>query len=111
MSLSSVFNVVQPAGILDGTRVEELRGEVSQLLEKASDIVLVDLSETSFIDSSGLGALVSVLKMVRAAGQRLCICSPNAQIKMVFELSSMDQAFEIFESRAAFEQNVLPTPA
>lgn len=111
MSLSSVFSVVRPTGILDGTRVEELRREVAQRLEDASDIVLVDLVETSFIDSSGLGALVSVLKMVRAAGRQFCICSPNAQIKMVFELSSMDQAFEIFESRDAFEQQVLPTAA
>ncbi len=111
MSLSSVFDVICPAGILDGTRVEELRTEVEKLLAASAEIVLIDLSQTTFIDSSGLGSLVSILKIVRSAGRRLCFCSPNAQIKMVFELSSMDQAFDIFENRDAFEQSVLPTPA
>ncbi|NJM56708.1 MAG: STAS domain-containing protein [Synechococcales cyanobacterium RU_4_20] len=109
--MSAVFDVVRPTGILDGTRVEELREEVETLLTASTDIVLIDLGETTFIDSSGLGSLVSILKLVRAASRRLCFCAPNAQIKMVFELSSMDQAFEIFESRDAFERSVLPAHA
>ncbi len=109
--MSIVDNIIRPAGILDGTRVEELRGKVDQILEGTSPVVLIDLEETTFIDSSGLGALVSTLKSVRAANRKLYFCAPNAQIKMVFELSGMDQAFEVFESRDAFEQEMLSLTA
>ncbi len=111
MSVSALFDVICPAGILDGTRVDELRAEVDHLLGGASPVVLIDLSDTTFVDSSGLGVLVSILKRVRAAGRQFCVCGPNAQIKMVFELSGMDQAFDVFESRAAFEASMLPASA
>ena len=109
MSISD--NTIRPAGILDGTRVEELRGQVETILQGSAPFVLIDLSETTFIDSSGLGALVSTLKSVRAAERKLYFCSPNAQIKMVFELSGMDQAFEVFETRDAFEKEMLSLTA
>lgn len=109
--MSIVDNIIRPAGILDGTRVEELRCSVDQILEGTSPVILIDLEETTFIDSSGLGALVSTLKSVRAANRKLYFCAPNAQIKMVFELSGMDQAFEVFESRDAFEQEMLSLTA
>ena len=109
--MSIADSTIRPTGILDGTRVEELRGKVETILENSSPIVLIDLEETTFVDSSGLGALVSTLKAVRAANRKLYFCSPNAQIKMVFELSGMDQAFEVFESRNAFEQQMLSLTA
>ncbi len=109
--MSIADSTIRPAGILDGTRVEELRGQVETILEGSTSMVLIDLEETTFIDSSGLGALVSTLKSVRAANRKLYFCSPNAQIKMVFELSGMDQAFEVFESRDAFEQEMLSLTA
>lgn len=104
-------DIIQPVGILDGTRAEELRVQVDAMLSGTASVVLIDLQETTFIDSSGLGALVSTLKAVRSAGRRLFFCSPNAQIKMVFELSGMDQAFDIFDSRAAFEAAMLSLSA
>jgi len=109
--MSIADSTIRPAGILDGTRVEELRGKVEKILESSASTVLIDLEETTFIDSSGLGALVSTLKSVREVNRKLYFCSPNAQIKMVFELSGMDQAFEVFESRDAFEQEMLSLTA
>ena len=59
------------------------------------------------MDSSGLGALVLALKTVRGAGLKMFVCSINEQIKMLFELTSMDRVFEVFENREEFEQKVL----
>jgi anti-sigma B factor antagonist len=109
--MSIANNVIRPVGILDGTSLEELGSQVNEILQGSSPVVLIDLEQTTFIDSSGLGALVSTLKAVRAANRKLYFCAPNAQIKMVFELSGMDQAFEIFESREAFEQQMLSLTA
>ena len=107
--MNPVVKVVQPSGILDGTKAGQFRQEISQLVEANVDIVLIDFQDVTFMDSSGLGALVPALKTVRAAGSKLFICSVNEQIKMLFELTSMDRVFEIFPSREEFENAVLST--
>lgn len=107
--MSPVVKVVQPSGILDGTKAGHFRQEISSLMESNVDIVLIDFQDVTFMDSSGLGALVLALKTVRAAGGKLFICSVNEQIKMLFELTSMDRVFEIFPSREDFENAVLST--
>jgi len=105
--MSPVVKVVQPSGILDGTKAGHFRQEISSLMESNVDIVLIDFQDVTFMDSSGLGALVLALKTVRAAGGKLFICSVNDQIKMLFELTSMDRVFEIFPSREDFENAVI----
>ncbi|NEP48134.1 MAG: STAS domain-containing protein [Moorea sp. SIO3C2] len=107
--MSSAVKVVQPTGILDGTQASDFRQEVSELVESGGDIILIDFQDVTFMDSSGLGALVLALKTVRAAGSRMYICSVNEQIKMLFELTSMDRVFDIFSTRDDFESTVLST--
>ncbi len=94
--------IVSPSGILDGTQAGAFRQQISDCVEKGSKVVLIDLKDVTFMDSSGLGALVLALKTVRAAGGKLYICSVNEQIKMLFELTSMDRVFEIFKDEAEF---------
>ena len=107
--MSPVVKVVQPTGILDGTKGSQFRQEISQLIEKGATIVLVDFQNVTFMDSSGLGALVLSLKTVRAAGAKLFICSINDQIRMLFELTSMDRVFQIFPNRAEFTNAIAST--
>jgi anti-anti-sigma factor len=107
--MSTVVKVLQPSGILDGTKAGQFRQEISDLMESNVDMVLIDFQDVTFMDSSGLGALVLALKTVRAAGGKLFICSVNEQIKMLFELTSMDRVFEIFPTREDFESAVTST--
>ncbi|NEO16217.1 MAG: STAS domain-containing protein [Moorea sp. SIO4G2] len=107
--MSSAVKVVQPTGILDGTQAAEFRQEVSELVDSGADIILIDFKDVTFMDSSGLGALVLALKTVRAAESKMYICSVNEQIKMLFDLTSMDRVFEIFSTREDFESEVLST--
>lgn len=107
--MSPVVKVVQPSGILDGTKAGQFREEISDLVKSNVDIVLIDFQDVTFMDSSGLGALVLALKTVRAAGGKLFVCSVNEQIKMLFELTSMDRVFDIFPSREEFENAVVST--
>lgn len=105
--MTPVVRVIQPSGILDGTQVAELRQNVRDLVAEKADIVLVDLQDVTFIDSSGLGALVSALKTVRSAGSQFFLCSINDQVQMLFELTSMDRVFQVFPTREEFNQSVL----
>jgi anti-anti-sigma factor len=106
MTTNPVIKVIQPLGMLDGMTSSVFRQEIETVIAQGADIVLIDLKETTFIDSSGLGALASALKTVRSAGKQLFFSSPNEQVKIVFELTCMDRAFEIFEDREAFEQAI-----
>ena len=94
--MSPVVKIIQPSGILDGTKASQFRQEISDLVEAGADVVLIDFQDVTFMDSSGLGALVLALKTVRAAGSQLVVCSINEQIRILFELTSMDRVFEIF---------------
>ncbi|MDJ1172973.1 STAS domain-containing protein [Roseofilum capinflatum] len=101
-----VVKQIQPSGILDSTKASQFREEVNTLVQSGADLILIDLKEVTFIDSSGLGALVAALKTVRSAGGKLFICSINEQVRMLFELTSMDRVFEVYNSREEFEQSL-----
>ena len=102
--MSNLVKIIEPSGILDGTKANEFRQEISKNLAEDATIILIDFQNVSFMDSSGLGALVLALKSIRSAGAKLFLCSINDQIKMLFELTSMERVFEILPNREVFEQ-------
>ena len=105
-SIDTTVQVLAPSGVLDGTQAEEVRTQVDSALDTGAKTLLMDLKDTTFVDSSGLGTLVSVLKKVRAQECEMVVCSINPQVKMLFELTSMDRVFQIFENREAFETSL-----
>lgn len=105
--MSSDVKVLQPKGILDGTKATQFRQDISEIVSAGTKIVLIDFQDVTFMDSSGLGALVLALKTVRAAGSMLVVCSINEQIRILFELTSMDRVFDIYSSRKEFEDQLL----
>ncbi|MEH1845772.1 MAG: STAS domain-containing protein [Nostoc sp.] len=107
MSLS--VKVLELSGILDGIRGNELRREVSNIVDNGADILLLDMKEVKFIDSSGLGALVSAMQIVRNANSKLFVCSISDQVRMLFELTKMDRIFQTFADQDEFNRQVLAT--
>lgn len=67
-----------------------LRTAIEDAATKAPKVV-VDLGRTVFIDSSGLGALVSGLKACRQAGGDLRIVAPGEQVRTVLHLTNLDR--------------------
>ncbi len=105
--MSAFVKILQPSGILDGIRGHELRREINEAVNAGVDIVLIDLKDIKFMDSSGLGTLVSAMKVVRIADRKLFLCSVNGQIKMLFELTKMDKIFETFVDQDEFKHQIL----
>lgn len=62
--------------------------------------LIVDFSKVDFIDSSGLGTLVSLMKMMNGKGE-MVLCALNPGIKNMFTLTRMDRIFRISVDRAA----------
>ena len=104
--MDRTVQVLAPVGILDGTQAETIRTQAESALVSGAKTLLMDLKETTFVDSSGLGTLVAVLKKVRSSDCEMVVCSINPQVRMLFELTSMDRVFQIFEDRAAFEASL-----
>ncbi|MFE4104783.1 STAS domain-containing protein [Almyronema epifaneia] len=109
--MSASVKVLEPSGILDSTKAEEFRQQVDIALDEGNEILLVNLKDISFVDSSGLGALVVAMKKTKAQERRMYVCSINEQVRMLFELTSMDRVFEVFSDRQEFEQKILRTSA
>ena len=104
--MNTDIKVISPQGILDGTQAKEFRVEVDQSLGEGAKIILVNFHDVTFMDSSGLGALVLALKAIRSKGSKIMLCSINEQVKMLFELTSMDKVFQIFADEEEFKNSV-----
>jgi anti-anti-sigma factor len=101
----NTVRVVRPTGVLDVTNCERLRREIMAVVDTGCRNVVVDCQDLTFMDSSGLAALVLASQKVREANSKLAICSINEQIEMLFTLSSMDDIFEIYPSITEFSAN------
>ncbi|MEL6494632.1 MAG: STAS domain-containing protein [Cyanobacteria bacterium J06623_7] len=104
--MNSVVQIIEPEGILDGTKTTEFQSQIEKSIENGVHTILVDFHRVTFMDSSGLGALVKALKTVQAADVAFFICSVNEQIGMLFELTSMDNYFNILRDRAEFTKQL-----
>ncbi|BAZ13623.1 anti-sigma-factor antagonist [Calothrix sp. NIES-4071] len=109
--LTQEVKIFQPSGSLDATKSQAFRQEIADLVENGTKIVLVDLKNVTFMDSSGLGALVLAFKTLRAANSKLVLCSINEQIRILFELTSMDKVFEIFANQEEFKKSIMASKA
>jgi anti-sigma B factor antagonist len=105
--MSLKVSIIELSGVFDGTKSSAFHSEIRQALEEGADVVLADCQNLGFMDSSGLGAMIVGLKMVRSARKKLYICSINKQIGMLFDLTDTRRIFHVFENRADFEQQVL----
>ncbi|MBL8958530.1 MAG: STAS domain-containing protein [Gemmatimonadetes bacterium] len=78
---------------------QELKQKVLDELERGERRFLVDFSQTGYIDSSGLGVLVSLSKKVRESGGEFRLSSLNDDLRTLFELTKLDTLFQIATSR------------
>jgi anti-sigma B factor antagonist len=86
--------VTIPVEELDAGNSGELKRELSPMLREAEDAVF-DLSPVRFIDSSGLGTMLSCLRQLSARGGDLKLCGLSKQVRATFELVRLDRIFEI----------------
>ena len=83
---------------LDALVAVEFRSAVIPRVEKTRMVVL-SCADVTFMDSSGLAALISVLKRLPAGGQ-LRLAAPSASVRSMLALTRMDKVFSIHDSVA-----------
>jgi len=89
---------------VDGHLVVANRQEFKQLVldevEQGARRVLIDFTDTGYIDSSGLGALVSLGKRIREHGGELRLSGLNEDLRTLFELTRLDTLFHLYDLRS-----------
>ena len=88
--------VLKPAGRLAADTHEQLK--VAWLNNSDWKYVIVDLSETQFIDSIGLATLVSGLKTARQRGGDLLLVNPTNSIRIILDLTAMNRVFPTMQT-------------
>jgi anti-sigma B factor antagonist len=81
---------------LDANNSEELKIELRKIFDSGAKDLIIDLSEIHFIDSSGLGALVSGYKNASTLHGSLKLSNLQSQVKSMFELTRLHRVFDIF---------------
>lgn len=87
-----------PLDELDASNSAELKRDIAPVLE-ANNKVVIDLTRLHFMDSSGLGAMLSCLRQLTAKGGDLKLCCMSKQVRAAFELVRMHRIFDIFGTR------------
>jgi len=109
---NSNFNqhiILQPQNCLDSKAGSLLREQLAEIVPDRHKLWIIDMAAVDFIDSSGICALVAGLNAARRRGCRLVICNLSATVRLIFEITQLDQLFEIFDS---FDQIIsAETPA
>jgi anti-anti-sigma factor len=89
--------VLRVLGRLTMGAAAELKAAVDREVAAGRLLVVVDLAGTTFLDSSGLGALVGGLRSARAAGGDLRIAGAGLQVRTVLELTTMDRVLRPYD--------------
>ena len=115
MGFSQTKDAAGPAVLqVDGQLVVGNRQELKELVQNVVDAgerrILIDFPRTGYIDSSGLGALVSISKKIREAGGELRLSGLNEDLRSLFELTKLDTLFAIAETPEQALASFLPTP-
>jgi len=93
-------HVIALAGEVDLYTAPELKQELLNAIAGGAKEVIVDLSETTFIDSTTLGVLVGGVKRLRPNGGRLSVVCSDPNITKIFEITGLDRVFPIYPTRA-----------
>jgi len=98
-ALDAERHVVAVRGEIDLFTAPELKQKLTDAIEGGKTRIVVDLSETTFLDSTALGVLIGAVKRLRSRDGRLTIVNVDDNIAKTFEITGLDQIFPISATR------------
>jgi anti-sigma B factor antagonist len=98
-SLDDRRHVVAVRGEIDLFTAPELKAALVGAIDAGKTLIVADLAETTFLDSTALGVLIGAVKRLRAREGSLTIVNRDANIAKTFEITGLDQIFTITPTR------------
>lgn len=83
---------------LDATNVADFKSEAMKSLDDHEKGIILNFTNTIFIDSAGLGALVSILKAASQSNKKVILTSLTPQVHQIFELTKLYRIFDICDT-------------
>jgi len=96
--VGDVTVVLLPGDNLDASNAPEFKTDIQSVLEANAKVVF-DLGQLGFVDSAGLGAILSCLRKLNAEGGDLKLFGMQKPVRALFELVRMHRIFDIFNTR------------
>jgi anti-sigma B factor antagonist len=82
-------------GMIDASSAQTLKKEITALIQDKPVNLVLDLEGVGFVDSTGLGAMISLLRQVHQDGGDIKLASLQERIRAIFELTRLDKVFDI----------------
>src|SRR3954468_14754456 len=101
-------HVLAVRGEIDLFTAPELKQVLAESIEAGRVRIIVDLTETTFLDSTALGVLIGAVKRLRSRDGALAIVNVDENISKTFEITGLDQIFTIVGSRGEAIEAVDP---
>lgn len=101
VSTHATKTVVALAGEIDLSNHVALRTALNDLIVNGSVDLVLDLTDVTFMDSTGLGAMIGTRRRVHAFQGSLAIVLTNDAILRVFQVTGLDKVFDLYPSRSA----------
>ena len=102
--LHAGFTTFRPEGFLSAANASEFLERLTvEIKSSVNSALLVNMEAVEFMDSAGLMVLIKAFRLAQSLGQRFAICSLAPSVRIMFELTQLDKAFEIFEDRHEFQ--------
>jgi anti-sigma B factor antagonist len=112
--VDAATQVIAVRGEIDLFTAPELKTALNETIEGGTSRLVVDLQETTFLDSTALGVLIGTVKRLRTREGRLTIVNVDENIAKTFEITGLDQIFTIRASRddalAALDERETASP-
>ena len=98
--------VISLAGEVDLYTAPEFKQQLLEVIGQGGKEVVVDFTDTTFIDSTTLGVLVGGVKRLRSNDGQLSLVCSDRNITKIFEITGLNKVFPIYESRAEAVESV-----
>lgn len=90
------LHLIRINGRLDHSQTPQLEGYLTHLLDAGHNFLVTDLTQTNYINSSGLRCLVSAWRRARQQEGDLVLCGLNNRLQEIFSMVGFDKVFQIF---------------
>ena len=95
--------VFEPNGYITSNNVSDFQKKLNSFISNSvCKKFLVDMRQVEFIDSTGLIAIVSAFRLAQRLNKKLSVCSLSPSVRIIFELTQLDQALEIYDDRQVY---------
>jgi len=98
--------VLSLSGEVDVSNTPQVRDAALGLLSGGATKLVVDLSETTYMDSAGLGTLVGLLKRLKEAKGAMAIAGAAPRVQRLFEITNLNRIFSLYPDVAAAAKEV-----